>query len=208
MAERKKRGIAVGLTGNIGSGKTTVLTLFGKFGCRTLSTDTIAHDLLDYNPAVKKRIIGTFGGGTITDKNGRIDRQKLANVVFDNDAKRKQLEDILHPEVKRIADEEIKKVPEGSIMVVEAPLLFESGWHKNVDYHVMISCPTEIRKKRFYMNPAHKPGDFERRDKVQWAEDKKEDLVTFRIDNSGDLTRTISEVTHVLKMLRQKVPGT
>lgn len=197
----RKKGIAVGLTGSIASGKTTVLHLFEKLGCRVLSMDTLAHELLEYNPGVRKKILAEFGD-EIANPNGKIDRGRLASIVFNDKNKRLKLESILHPDVIKTAKFEIDNLPYGSILVVEAPVLFETGWYKKVDYNVTVTCPVDIRKKRYHSNPGRTMGDFERRDQAQWSEEKKAGLSQFVIDNSGDLTKTISQVTSVLKELR------
>lgn len=200
----KKRGVVVGLTGNIASGKTTILKLFSKLGCKTFSTDIIAHDLLRFDPNVKEAVVAVFGP-EILDEHGHIKREPLANIVFQDPKMRKELEKILHPEIKKAAEHEFENLRPGFILIMEVPLLFEAGWDKAFDYHVAVTCPSHIRRKRYYSTGHKKEGDFERRDKAQWSEEKKAGLATFTIDNSTSLPTTILQVKNILKTLRSAV---
>lgn len=197
---KKNKGMVVALTGNISSGKSTVLSLFEKLGCKIVSMDDISHELL-FKPQVKKEILKAFGS-EVTNLQGMISRSRLAKVVFGDKARLKKLEQILHPEIVSAVTKEMEAIPAGKILIVEAPLLFETGWDKNVDHTILVTCNETERKRRYYASKKREPGEFEMRNKEQWSEEKKMGLATFTIENSKDLTKTISLVTSVLKKLQ------
>jgi len=90
--------LIVGLTGGIGSGKTTVSNLFESLGINIIDTDVIAHNLVNSDPSVLKEIVTLFGDDILNDDNS-LNRKKLAEVVFSNKEYKQQLEDILHPKI-------------------------------------------------------------------------------------------------------------
>lgn len=193
----KERGLVVGLTGNIGSGKTSVLKMFSDLGCDTLSADDLSHQILDENGDIQRKVFKYFA---------TVDRKKLAEIVFTNPKKLLLLETILHPEINKVIEERLGSLPKDAVMVIEIPLLFETGWDKRVDYVVFVSCPTETRKKRFYdyHGDSVSVGDFECRDTAQMKEAGKAGRASFVIDNSKDLKSTEAQVKKVLSQLKRR----
>lgn len=191
----------VGITGNISSGKSTILELFKEYGCVTISTDAVAHRLLEEN-RIKEIIIDEFGK-SVLDDSGKISRPKLANIVFNNREKLKELELILHPEIEEAVMRKIHGLNPGDILAIEIPLLFEAGWDTNVDHTVLITCPKEIRKERFLKDASHQPKEFEIRDALQWPEDKKSKLAGHIIDNSRSVDETASQVKDMLNAIKK-----
>jgi len=122
--------VVVGLTGNIGSGKSTVSQRLAQLGAQVIDTDRVARDVVAPGTEGLARIISEFGIGVLNEK-GELDRAVMASIVFKNTEARARLEGIIHPEVIRVVDRSISEYREGRggapVLVVEVPLLIESG---------------------------------------------------------------------------------
>jgi len=195
MTNTKKHGIIVGLTGNISAGKSSVLEIFSRNGCDIISADDVAHDILAKNEMVRNRVMKYFG---------TLDRSQLAEIVFSAPKKRQLLETILHPEITKLLEETMEDSPEDHILVIEIPLLYETGWDNRVDYVVFVSCPADIRKKRFYDARRASIGDFECRNTAQLSEANKARLASFVIDNSKNFDAAENQVKEILKQIRSR----
>jgi dephospho-CoA kinase len=140
--------LLVGLTGGIGSGKTTVAGLLAGRGAVVVDADELAREALEPGTRAFKHVSDLFGQEVLTT-DGRIDRAALANVVFSDEEKRMALESITHPEVFRLLAEAVEKLREtGSIVVFDAPLIIETGFHQAVDVLVVVTAPVEQRIER------------------------------------------------------------
>jgi dephospho-CoA kinase len=190
----------IGLTGNIASGKSAVLDLFRKQGCHTISTDKITHELLKTNEKIKEEIKSNFGN-EVTKKDGSIDRTRLAGIVFNNNLLLKDLELILHPTIEQVVNDKIAKLSPNSKVVIEIPLLFEAGWDTKMDHVVLITCPKKNRKERYLQTKGRTAEDFDRREALQWDEEKKAKLASHIIDNSAKLQNTEELVKRFLDSL-------
>jgi len=131
----------VGLTGGIGSGKTTVAKLFKAFGVHVFDSDQIVHDLLSPNKIPLKKIVEYFGS-SVLKSDGTLDRSRLRALIFDSEEKRLWLEQLLHPLVKGIIQQECYREDKGTpYTVVEIPLLFEARFEDVVDRILVVDCP-------------------------------------------------------------------
>ena len=140
--------LLVGLTGGIGSGKTTVAGLLAARGAVVVDADELAREALEPGSRTFKHVSDLFGQEVLTT-DGRIDRAALANVVFSDEEKRRALESITHPEVFRLLAEAVEKFREtDSIVVFDAPLIIETGFHQAVDVLVVVTAPVEQRIER------------------------------------------------------------
>lgn len=141
--------LIVGITGNPGSGKTTVAGIFAKRGAEVIDADKITHSLLLYNIKIVKKLIESFGKD-ILDARGKIDRKKLAEVAFANRRNWMLLCKIVHPEIIKIIKEKIREASQRNIelLVVDAPLLFETGLDKIADYTVFVTAKSEQQFER------------------------------------------------------------
>lgn len=143
--------LKVGLTGGIGSGKTTVSDLFKSLAIDVIDTDVIAHQLINTDHGVSQQVVDAFGEGIIA-ANGVIDRKKLAALVFENKANKQKLENILHPEIRREVNHQInnlgaQKTPPAYIIIV-IPLLFETDFHYLIDSVLVVTADEETRVAR------------------------------------------------------------
>ncbi len=134
----------VGLTGGIGSGKSTVANLFAAQGVRIVDTDLIAHQLTQAGGAALTAIRDKFGGAFI-DSHGALDRSKMRNLIFENPAEKAILESILHPLILAQAKLQAAAPPaDAPYTIIVVPLLFESGHYADWLHHIVtVDCPEE-----------------------------------------------------------------
>lgn len=144
--------IVIGLTGSIGMGKSTVTAQFEHLGAATSNADSIVHQLLGKGGRAVADVAQAFNG---VEKDGAIDRQALGKLVFADDAKLKKLESILHPlvvaeETRFVAAARAKGV---DVVVMDIPLLFETGAELRCDATVVVTCPELIQRQRVLARP-------------------------------------------------------
>jgi dephospho-CoA kinase len=138
----------VGLTGGIGSGKSTVCRMLRDLGAWTVDTDAIAHRLTAPGGRAIPAIATQFGPGVIADS-GAMDRTRMRERVFADPAQRRALEAILHPMIGEDTRAEAAAAPDGTIVVFDVPLLVESGrWRAQVDRIVVVDCAVETQITR------------------------------------------------------------
>lgn len=137
----KRQTKVIGLTGNIGTGKSTVAWMFEELGVPVLDSDEIAHSTISPKSVAWKAIYERYGSSVIS-KDDIIDRKALANIVFREPAERKYLESVIHPHVKDAIEHKVAKLAkEGhQFVIVEVPLLFEAGWENDFDAVIVVSC--------------------------------------------------------------------
>ncbi len=128
--------MVIGLTGGMGSGKSTVLAMFQKGGFQCLDCDAIVHDLLESDARIIEAIEDKFGPGIAIPDKG-IDRAALGEIVFSDSARLKTLEDLLHPSVRDAWETAVSNQPDAK-WVIEIPLLFEKNLQNRVDFTVCV----------------------------------------------------------------------
>ncbi len=194
-AARKKP--IIGILGGIGSGKSTVAAEFAKLGCKVIDADKIAHELLD-EPAVKAKVVGLFGRA-ILDPKGKIDREKLGEVVFVDAQKLSLINEIIHPLVLQRAEELIEQYDcqnQVKAIVLDMPLLVEVGWDKRCDKLIFVDCEQKLRLDR-----AKKLG-FDKnqvkiRENFQISLDNKANLADNTVENNSDFSALAKQVTDI-----------
>jgi dephospho-CoA kinase len=124
----------IGITGGIGSGKSTVVRFLAELGAVVIDADKVGHDVLRSDGRIKGELVAAFGGGILTP-HGHISREKLGKLVFGDPQKLKLLNRIIHPEIDRRVMALIAKYrrEEVGVLAFEAPLLFDVGWEERVD---------------------------------------------------------------------------
>jgi dephospho-CoA kinase len=145
------RPVAVAITGGIGAGKSEALYAFQKAGAATVSSDEIVHHLLASDAGVREELVRALGEGILDDE-ARIDRARVAEIVFADREKLAFLEGVLHPRVSAEYlrwREQLAQLPEPpQVCVTEVPLLFESGAEERFDKVVVITAPAKLREQR------------------------------------------------------------
>ena len=190
----------IGLTGTFGSGKSSVLRLFRKEGAVTISADQIVHSLLR-RKTVKEAVKTIFGPAIL--KQGQVNRPALAKIVFTDKEKRRKLEKLLHPMVKeKILNNARKFSRQKNPVVVEVPLLFESGFLEPFDYIVCVSAKPEVIRIRM-QKKGITATEVESRSSSQWKISKKEKRSDAIIENSESRAKTEQQVRALMYRLKK-----
>lgn len=172
--------IVVGLTGGIGSGKTTVANLFRQHGVPVYIADDEARILTDTSKTIKEGIIAAFGPDLY--ENGQLDRKKLASIVFSAPDKLAQLNAVVHPEVRAHFQAWLQKQT-APYVVYEAAILFETGAYKNFDYTILVTADQEERIRRLIIRDGGTREEVLARMNNQWSDEKKRALADVEIVN-------------------------
>jgi len=140
----------VGLTGGIASGKSTVARFLREAGVPVLDADSLGHMVLEPDGTAYHAVIERFGRGILAADGTTIDRQKLGGLVFDDPARRQELEAVTHPEITALAGRGLELIAERGepLAVYEAALLVETGIYRGLAALVVVSCPLEDQVKR------------------------------------------------------------
>jgi len=143
----ESRRLLIGLTGGIGSGKSTVATLFEARGASLVDTDLIAHALTGPSGAAMAAIRAAFGDSVIA-ADGRMERTAMRAKVFADDSERRRLEAILHPMIREESERQVRAAT-GPYTILVVPLLVESGrWRDRVDRLLVVDCPPAVQIER------------------------------------------------------------
>lgn len=181
---RSKRLPRLGVTGGIGSGKSTALAYLRQLGAVVISSDDVVHRLLEEDGVVAA-IRERFGEAVMVD--GVVSRPALAHVVFHDREALDWLEELLHPNVRRRfeewACEQEPARPRPALVVAEVPLLFETGWAEAFDHTMLITAPAELRRKR--VSGKLTESEFQRRLEQQMPEEEKIARADFVCQNAG-----------------------
>jgi len=187
----------IGITGSFGSGKTTVAKMFARLGAYAIDADEVYHSLIRRKEGCYKKIVKCFGKDVL-DASGRIDRKKLGKIVFKDRAKLKLLNSITHPEIVK----EIKRIArskKSEFIIVDAPLLIESGFYKEVDRIILVANRKEDQVKRKRESAGLPAKETLKRIRMQMSFKKKLAFADFIIDNSGSRLSTLTQVREIWK---------
>lgn len=138
--------LRVALTGGIGSGKSSVGEILQELGAVVIDSDDLAKSVIERGTDGFEQVIAAFGDEILSS--GEIDRSKLAAQVFNDEAKRRKLESIIHPLVRKAAEEQSRNLPDDAIVVNEIPLLFETNGASRFDFVISVSTKDELRVAR------------------------------------------------------------
>ncbi|MEA3487468.1 MAG: dephospho-CoA kinase [Thermodesulfobacteriota bacterium] len=198
--------VNIGLTGGIGSGKSTVARLFQERGAYIIDIDVIAHLVEKPGGVVWKRIVDYFGT-KILDKDNTIDREKLGGIVFRNSEKLKKLNSIVHPAVfdewqRRLDD--IGSKDKEAIVISDIPLLIEVMWHRAVDMVILVYTSPDVQAERIMERNGYSYEESKARFRSQMPMDEKIPFADFVINNEGTREETEAIVDRVWKELLKK----
>ena len=177
--------LKIGLTGNIGSGKSTVAGIFTDLGMPVLNADKIGHELLESDPGVREDVIRAFGRDILLD--GSISRKKLAAIVFGKPAKKKTLEKILHPVIMRTIAERTGAFAGHIYVVIEAALIYEAGLADFFDYVILVKTTEKKAIERAAERLGITRRDASLRLQTQLPQAAKEKLADFVITNNDGI---------------------
>lgn len=193
----------VGITGSYGSGKSTAAGFFKKWGARVVDADQVSHQLIGKNGRCRSRVVKRFGKKILTG--GQIDRKKLADQVFADEKKLRDLEKILHPIVGEEIKKEFKRIARRdpqAVTLIDVPLLFEAGFDRLVDAVLVVKAKRLVQLKRLKAKGVS-PAEFLRRLKRQLPIEKKLRLADFVIDNSGSLRSTQKQARKIWEKIQR-----
>lgn len=190
-----RKRLVVGLTGSFGTGKSTVSRILENLGARkVINADQLVHEVFKRHHPIGKRIKSLF------HMSGILNRKRIAGEVFRNPAKRRRLEALIHPYVRRRMLEELKSIRDG-IAILEVPLLFEAGFDRlcDVTVSVLASERTIIRRlaKRGFASE-----EVKKRLETQLSQSEKKKRSDFFIINSGSKKLLVQKTKSVWKKLR------
>jgi dephospho-CoA kinase len=188
----------IGLTGGIGSGKTTLATYLNSLGIPVFIADDEAKKLMQ-SPEVVAEIQTIFG--TTIFENGILNRQQLAAIVFSNPEKLSQLNAIIHPAVKKQFGFWLDQYQSEPFVVYEAAILFESGSYKNCDSIITITAPLEDRITRVMQRDNSTREQVLHRINAQWTDEQRIAKSDFVIENS-DAQQAKNSIDEILKILK------
>ena len=196
--------ISAGLTGGIGSGKSTAAALFASLGAITINSDNIGRDMMKPGTVVYDRIVSGFGP-EVVDTKGHLDRAKLADIVFHDLEKLKHLNAIVHAPVLREIDRQVQleraKNPQ-AVVLVESAVLFEAGQEKRFDKIIVVWCRPEQQIERFLGRSNLSESDVRRRMAAQMPGEEKKSRADFLIDTSATMPDTERQVKEVFAQLQ------
>ena len=190
----------IGLTGGIGSGKTTIANYFATMGVPVYIADDAAKKVMQSDNIIQQ--IKTTFGDSIFEKE-ILNRAKLAEIVFNNADKLAQLNAIVHPAVKSDFELWLQENKKYDYVIYEAAILFESGRYKECDVIITVTAPEEIRIERVVKRDNTTREQVLSRMKMQWNDEKRISLSNFVINNSN-LKIAKEEVVKILKILNIK----
>tara|TARA_Y100000748_G_C15446002_1_gene469011 strand:+ start:642 stop:1235 length:594 start_codon:yes stop_codon:yes gene_type:complete len=191
--------LRIGLTGGIGTGKSTASKILKEFGAFIFDADKEAKKILLSNETIKGELISEFGTDIMTG-GGDLDNNKLARVAFQDQNHQLTLNTIVHPYVFKEIDKNFDKEQNSGkhdIFIVDAALIYESGADTHMDYVIVITALIKTRMERALARETLNREEILRRIDLQWPEEDKASLADFVIHNDGseeDLRKNISEI--------------
>lgn len=194
----------IGLTGGMGSGKSTVADCLRSNGIPVIDADVIAHKIMNEESTLDK--IHEIFGKNVFDKDGSLNKVKFSSVLFTNTVKRKKLNEFVHPKVwTEMMDETEKYVTEGSkVIFLDVPLLIESGWHTRVNETWLVKADYNERIARLRLRTNLSTEEIKKRIEIQMSESEKEEYADKIINNDGTIEETGKQVIEELKKIIEK----
>ena len=183
--------LSIALTGGIGSGKSAVGDILSELGAIVVDSDQLAREVIERGTSGFDEVLARFGDEILVD--GEISRSKLAELVFNDEDARKDLEGIIHPRVRELSTRVLQKSPEDSVVVNEIPLLFETQGQDRFDLVITVEADDEIRTRRL-LDRGLKSYQIEKRISAQASRSQRETIADFVIENNGNLEELEKEV--------------
>ncbi len=186
--------LVVALTGGIGAGKSTVAQNFAELGALVIDADQLALMAIERGSDGFAEVLLRFGDEIIL--NGDIDRKKLAEIVFSDEAARKDLEKIIHPRVQAIFAEAVEDLEHDDILIYEIPLLVETDAAEKFDYVITVEADMKLRKERLLKKGLY-ISQIEKRMAAQATQESREAIADYVIRNDGDEDSLLRQVENL-----------
>lgn len=175
--------LKVGITGGIGSGKTTVCKIFEVLGIPVFYADNAAKTVMSSDQVLISDIKQTFGDRAYSES-GQLNRKYLADIVFKDAEELEKLNALVHPAVFRAFETWLKDHKDAQYVIKEAALLFESGSFKLCNYTILVKSPTELKIQRVMQRDGVEESKVRLRMNKQFSDDKKEAMADFFVNNN------------------------
>jgi dephospho-CoA kinase len=196
--------LLVGLTGGIGSGKSTVSRLLEKHGAVVFDADALARAAVEPGTPGHDAVVARFGANVLAP-GGELDREALASIVFADPAARRDLEAIVHPEVRRLFAEGCEEHRDTDrVVVFSAPLLVETGMHTAFEVLVVVSAPVEVQVERLLRDRAMSEDQVRARIAAQAPLEEKAAVADVIVDNDGTVEELEGQVDRLWAELRAR----
>jgi len=190
--------IKIGITGGIGSGKTTVCRIFEKLGIPVFYADTVAKEIMITDPVLREGIVKAFGKDSY-DLSGKLNNKYIAQIVFNDKQELDKLNGLVHPAVFRAFDSWEETISANvPYTLKEAALLFESGSYKMCDKNILVTAPAEVKIQRVIARDGATRAQVEARMDKQLSDDEKKKMADFLItnDESQSVILQVLELHH------------
>lgn len=185
--------MVIGLTGGIGSGKTTVAGFFKERGIPVYIADDAGKRLMSTSVEIRNSIIELFGAEAY--KGDTPDRKLIASKVFNDKEQLSKLNQIIHPAVEKDFKEWLSD-QSSEYVIYEAAILFEAGGYKKCDYSILVTAPKKLRIQRLQKRDDSSVEEIQERMNNQWSDEKKSKMADFLINNE-ELAQTKLQVEHI-----------
>jgi dephospho-CoA kinase len=199
--------LLVGLTGGIGSGKSTVSRMFADRGAVIVDADDLARRAVEPGTPGLQKVIDAFGSDVLKP-DGSLDREAVAAKVFADPDKRKLLESVTHPEVFRLYHEEIERHRDtDDVVIFDAPLIVETGAHEGFDVLIVVSASEDEQIRRVVADRGMSEKDARARIRAQLPLEEKEKVATVVIRNDGSIEDLEPQVETLWRDLERRAAG-
>ena len=200
--------MVIGLTGGIGTGKSTVSQILKDRGFSVIDLDVISHEVIEFSSVVEK-IVQNFGREVLDEDeagNCTISREKLGKIIFADKEKRLALNSIMHPEILKVMHKKILecKSEKNKIIFVEVQLLFEVQWEKEFDYILLVAAKRDMQVRRVLERDKRSEEEAWNIINSQMSLDEKRERSDFVIENDGNMDDLNKKVDKFLKSLEQQ----
>lgn len=195
--------IKIGLTGGIGTGKSTVSNILKNEGFKVIDADVIAKDVLEKNPRILDMVRTQFGSGFF-DWRGEFRRREFANHIFRFPKQRVKYESIIMPYIKEALDEETKFYEKNreKIIIIDAPTLIENNMQSEMDYIVLVYADNSVQIQRVMSRDKLNKADAVSRINSQMTLEEKKEFANVIIDNNGELLETQKQVYDFIDFMK------
>ena len=184
----------IGLTGGIGSGKSTIARRLEKLGARVIDADVVSREVVEPGQPALASIVAIFGADVL-NADGTLNRARLGDIVFTNKEAREKLNNIVHPAVRERSLKLFAEAENHKVVIYDVPLLVESENSYSFEHIIVASAPEEIRVERLMEHRGMTESEARARIESQASEESRLSLADTVIDTSGSLEDTYSQVT-------------
>ena len=197
--------LVIGLAGGSGSGKAIVSSLFSLNGIPSFDCDAVYHELLRPNRPLSRELAQEFGPSVLLPDGG-IDRHALADIVFSDEEKRETLNKISHKRVLSVCREWIGRAEKQGIkaVLIDAPLLYESGFDRECDLTVAVTAPTDLRVQRIVQRDRITPDKARERIAAQIPDEELSKRADYVIRNDGDIANAVVQCNTILRKINER----